>query len=147
MNSSSAEAEIWPAPPRLVCLIKPVPGRSVPPQFQHQRPAGPDRSCPHVQHFSSGGGNQTTDSGAARLYLPPGQPETVYFRMAPKSVGLFVLFHLLALNVVSQLSAFPTPTASADGELAIASDRAIKMYCSSLVSTAQHFFRSTVAMF
>lgn len=34
--------------------------------------------------------------------------------MASKSVGLFVLFQLLALNVVSQISAFPTPTASAD---------------------------------
>ncbi|KAM9366384.1 secretogranin-3 [Symphorus nematophorus] len=34
--------------------------------------------------------------------------------MASKSVGLFVLFQLLALNLVSQISAFPTPTASAD---------------------------------
>ncbi|XP_030270157.1 secretogranin-3 isoform X1 [Sparus aurata] len=34
--------------------------------------------------------------------------------MASKSVGLFVLFHLVVLNVVSQSSAFPTPTASAD---------------------------------
>ncbi|XP_070765073.1 secretogranin-3 isoform X1 [Enoplosus armatus] len=34
--------------------------------------------------------------------------------MASKSVGLFVLFQLLALNVVSQISAFPTPTASTD---------------------------------
>ncbi|KAK1890895.1 Secretogranin-3 [Dissostichus eleginoides] len=34
--------------------------------------------------------------------------------MASKYVGLFVLFQLLALNVVSQISAFPTPTASAD---------------------------------
>ncbi|XP_041794721.1 secretogranin-3 isoform X2 [Chelmon rostratus] len=34
--------------------------------------------------------------------------------MASKSVGLFVLFQLLALNVVSQISAFPTPPASAD---------------------------------
>uniref|UniRef100_A0A3Q4IG82 Secretogranin-3 n=1 Tax=Neolamprologus brichardi TaxID=32507 RepID=A0A3Q4IG82_NEOBR len=35
--------------------------------------------------------------------------------MASKHVGLFVLFQLLALNVVSQTSAFPTPTpASAD---------------------------------
>ncbi|TMS13516.1 Secretogranin-3 [Larimichthys crocea] len=34
--------------------------------------------------------------------------------MASKSVGLFVLFQLLALNVVIQTSAFPTPTASAD---------------------------------
>ncbi|XP_045888788.1 secretogranin-3 isoform X2 [Micropterus dolomieu] len=33
--------------------------------------------------------------------------------MASKSVGLFVLFQLLALNVVIQISAFPTPTASA----------------------------------
>lgn len=70
-------------------------------------------------------GEQTKESGTAGKYLPPGESETVYYRMAPKSVGLFVLFHLLALNVVSQLSAFPTPTASADGELAIASDRAI----------------------
>uniref|UniRef100_A0A3B4XPS8 Secretogranin-3 n=1 Tax=Seriola lalandi dorsalis TaxID=1841481 RepID=A0A3B4XPS8_SERLL len=37
--------------------------------------------------------------------------------MASKYVGLFVLFQLLALNVVSQISAFPTPTASTDGEL------------------------------
>ncbi|XP_010730174.2 secretogranin-3 isoform X1 [Larimichthys crocea] len=34
--------------------------------------------------------------------------------MASKSVSLFVLFQLLALNVVIQTSAFPTPTASAD---------------------------------
>ncbi|XP_054474958.1 secretogranin-3 [Anoplopoma fimbria] len=34
--------------------------------------------------------------------------------MASKHVGLFVLFQLLALNVVSQISAFPTPTASSD---------------------------------
>ncbi|KAM4597300.1 secretogranin-3 [Fundulus diaphanus] len=34
--------------------------------------------------------------------------------MASKRVGLFVLLQLLALNVVSQTSAFPTPTASAD---------------------------------
>ncbi|KAG8001266.1 Secretogranin-3 [Nibea albiflora] len=34
--------------------------------------------------------------------------------MASKSVGLFVLFQLVALNVVIQTSAFPTPTASAD---------------------------------
>ncbi|KAK5935546.1 hypothetical protein CgunFtcFv8_020899 [Champsocephalus gunnari] len=34
--------------------------------------------------------------------------------MASKYVGLFVLFQLLALNVVSQISAFPTPTASGD---------------------------------
>lgn len=53
--------------------------------------------------------------------------------MASKSVGLFVLFQLLALNVVSQISAFPTPTASADGELAIASNHAIKMCGSGLV--------------
>uniref|UniRef100_A0A3B4TFT4 Secretogranin-3 n=1 Tax=Seriola dumerili TaxID=41447 RepID=A0A3B4TFT4_SERDU len=43
--------------------------------------------------------------------------------MASKYVGLFVLFQLLALNVVSQISAFPTPTASTDGELAIGSNR------------------------
>lgn len=41
--------------------------------------------------------------------------------MASKSVGLFVLFHLVVLNVVSQSSAFPTPTASADGEWDVAS--------------------------
>lgn len=34
--------------------------------------------------------------------------------MASKYVGLFVLFQLLALNVVSQIAAFPTPTASVD---------------------------------
>ncbi|XP_051235546.1 secretogranin-3 isoform X1 [Dicentrarchus labrax] len=34
--------------------------------------------------------------------------------MASKCIGLLVLFQLLALNVVSQISAFPTPTASAD---------------------------------
>ncbi|XP_053178579.1 secretogranin-3 [Scomber japonicus] len=34
--------------------------------------------------------------------------------MASKYTGLFILFHLLALNVVSQISAFPTPTASSD---------------------------------
>nr|XP_046248328.1 secretogranin-3 isoform X2 [Scatophagus argus] len=34
--------------------------------------------------------------------------------MASKSVGLFVLFQLLVLTVLSQISAFPTPTASAD---------------------------------
>ncbi|XP_023188582.1 secretogranin-3 isoform X1 [Xiphophorus maculatus] len=34
--------------------------------------------------------------------------------MASKRVGLFVLLQLLVLNVVSQTSAFPTPTASAD---------------------------------
>ncbi|XP_030613992.1 secretogranin-3 isoform X2 [Archocentrus centrarchus] len=34
--------------------------------------------------------------------------------MASKYVGLFVLFQLLALNVVSQITAFPTPTASVD---------------------------------
>ncbi|XP_029354932.1 secretogranin-3 isoform X2 [Echeneis naucrates] len=34
--------------------------------------------------------------------------------MASKYVGLLVLFQLLALSVVSQISAFPTPTASAD---------------------------------
>uniref|UniRef100_A0A3B4ZRY1 Secretogranin-3 n=1 Tax=Stegastes partitus TaxID=144197 RepID=A0A3B4ZRY1_9TELE len=34
--------------------------------------------------------------------------------MASKSVGVFVLFQLLVLNVVSQTSAFPTPTASTD---------------------------------
>ncbi|XP_071345136.1 secretogranin-3 isoform X2 [Trachinotus anak] len=34
--------------------------------------------------------------------------------MASKYIGLFVLFQLLALNVVSQISAFPTPTASTD---------------------------------
>lgn len=34
--------------------------------------------------------------------------------MASKYVGLFVIFQLLALNVVSQISAFPTPTASTD---------------------------------
>ncbi|XP_049890414.1 secretogranin-3 isoform X3 [Epinephelus moara] len=34
--------------------------------------------------------------------------------MASKYFGLFVLFQLLALNVVSQISAFPTPTASTD---------------------------------
>ncbi|XP_039650637.1 secretogranin-3 isoform X1 [Perca fluviatilis] len=34
--------------------------------------------------------------------------------MASKYVGLFVLFQLLALNVMSQISAFPTPTASTD---------------------------------
>ncbi|KAM7424436.1 hypothetical protein PAMA_000672 [Pampus argenteus] len=34
--------------------------------------------------------------------------------MASKYVGLFILFHLLVLNVVSQISAFPAPTASSD---------------------------------
>ncbi|KAM4744826.1 secretogranin-3 isoform 2-T2 [Anableps anableps] len=34
--------------------------------------------------------------------------------MASKHIGLFVLLQLLVLNVVSQTSAFPTPTASAD---------------------------------
>lgn len=34
--------------------------------------------------------------------------------MASKYIGLFVLLQLLALNVVSQISAFPTPTASSD---------------------------------
>lgn len=34
--------------------------------------------------------------------------------MASKYVGVFVLFQLLVLNVVSQTSAFPTPTASTD---------------------------------
>ncbi|XP_042348162.1 secretogranin-3 isoform X1 [Plectropomus leopardus] len=34
--------------------------------------------------------------------------------MATKNIGLFFLFQLLALNVVSQISAFPTPTASTD---------------------------------
>ncbi|XP_026175914.1 secretogranin-3 isoform X2 [Mastacembelus armatus] len=34
--------------------------------------------------------------------------------MASKYVGLFVLFQILALNVVSQTTAFPTPTASVD---------------------------------
>ncbi|XP_034726414.1 secretogranin-3 isoform X1 [Etheostoma cragini] len=34
--------------------------------------------------------------------------------MASKYVGLFVLFQLLALNVMIQISAFPTPTASTD---------------------------------
>ncbi|KAL7405551.1 hypothetical protein ABVT39_002987 [Epinephelus coioides] len=34
--------------------------------------------------------------------------------MASKYFGLFLLFQLLALNVVSQISAFPTPTASTD---------------------------------
>ncbi|XP_029284463.1 secretogranin-3 isoform X2 [Cottoperca gobio] len=34
--------------------------------------------------------------------------------MASKYLGLFVLFQLLAMNVVSQISAFPTPTASTD---------------------------------
>ncbi|XP_059208473.1 secretogranin-3 isoform X2 [Centropristis striata] len=34
--------------------------------------------------------------------------------MASTYVGLFVLFQLLALNVVSQISAFPTPTATTD---------------------------------
>ncbi len=43
--------------------------------------------------------------------------------MASNTVCLFVLFQLLTLNVVSQISAFPTPTASADGELSIASNR------------------------
>lgn len=50
------------------------------------------------------------------IYLPPGRTEATYFRMASKYTGLFILFHLLALNVVSQISAFPTPTASSDGE-------------------------------
>lgn len=36
-------------------------------------------------------------------------------RMASRSVGLFILF--VALDVVSQVSAFPTPTPPADGEL------------------------------
>ncbi|KAM8894403.1 secretogranin-3 [Spinachia spinachia] len=34
--------------------------------------------------------------------------------MASKYVGLFVLFQLLSLNVVSEISAFPTPTATSD---------------------------------
>ncbi|GAA6218863.1 secretogranin-3 [Lates japonicus] len=34
--------------------------------------------------------------------------------MALKYVGVFVIFQLLALNVVSQISAFPTPTAATD---------------------------------
>ncbi|XP_040059687.2 secretogranin-3 isoform X1 [Gasterosteus aculeatus] len=34
--------------------------------------------------------------------------------MASKYVGLFVLLQLLSLNVVSEISAFPTPTASSD---------------------------------
>ncbi|XP_041838545.1 secretogranin-3 isoform X2 [Melanotaenia boesemani] len=36
--------------------------------------------------------------------------------MASKYVGLFVLLCLLALNVLSQISAFPTPTASTDDQ-------------------------------
>ncbi|XP_028257714.1 secretogranin-3 [Parambassis ranga] len=34
--------------------------------------------------------------------------------MASRYIGLFVLFQLLTLNVVNQISAFPTPTASTD---------------------------------
>lgn len=45
-----------------------------------------------------------------------GGSETAYFRMASKYVGLFVLVCLLALNVLSQISAFPTPTASTDDQ-------------------------------
>lgn len=48
---------------------------------------------------------------------------TTYIRMASKYVGLLVFFHILSLNVVSQIYAFPTPTASTDGELATASNR------------------------
>lgn len=87
-----------------------------PRRFQHQRPAGAELST-HSALLLPGVGNRTTDSEAAGIYLPPGQSETVSIRMAPKSVGLFVLLQLLALNVVSHVSAFPTPTASADGEL------------------------------
>lgn len=36
--------------------------------------------------------------------------------MASKYIGLFVLICLLALNVLSQISAFPTPTASTDDQ-------------------------------
>lgn len=37
--------------------------------------------------------------------------------MALRSVGLFLLFQLLALNVVIRVSAFPTPTASVDDKI------------------------------
>ena len=60
---------------------------------------------------SSGGGKQTTQS---RDTSSSGTIRD--FSMASKSVGLFVLFHLVVLSVVSRSSAFPTPTASADGE-------------------------------
>eukprot|EP00064_Thunnus_orientalis_P007418 superscaffoldBa00000822_g7438 len=112
VNSSSAKAEIWSAPPRRVLQTERVPRAQPPRQFQHQRP---ERSCPHIQHFAPGGGDKTfRRKKTARKYLPPGRSETTYFRMASKYVGLFILFHLLALNVVSQISAFPTPTASSD---------------------------------
>lgn len=79
-------------------------------QFQHHRPAEAQRSCPHIQHFCWGGGN--------RIAGTPRRNRQVIITMASKHVGLFVLFQLLVLNVVSQTSAFPTPTpASADGEL------------------------------
>lgn len=109
-GSSTAPGEIWPAPPRPVRLRERVHRAQPPRQFQHQRPAGAERSCPHIQHFCCGAGNRSADSRAARR-------QTSYFSMASKCVGLFVLFQLLALNVVSQISAFPTPTASVDGEL------------------------------
>ncbi|GLD55925.1 secretogranin-3 [Lates japonicus] len=40
--------------------------------------------------------------------------QLITIRMALKYVGVFVIFQLLALNVVSQISAFPTPTAATD---------------------------------
>ncbi|XP_041645307.1 secretogranin-3 isoform X2 [Cheilinus undulatus] len=39
--------------------------------------------------------------------------------MASKYVGLFVFFQLLALNVVSQISAFPTPTTASTDDKAV----------------------------
>lgn len=52
--------------------------------------------------------------------------------MAPKSVGLLVLLQLLALSVLSRVSAFPTPTASADGESTLTGGCAVYV-------GAQHF--------
>lgn len=109
-----------PSPPRCVWQSG-YPGRSL--RGRISTSGRPERSAAQrsgaVHAFStssSGGGKQTTQS---RDISSSGT--TRGFSMASKSVGLFVLFHLVVLNVVSQSSAFPTPTASADGEWDVAS--------------------------
>lgn len=105
VNSSSGET--WPAPT--------PPGTSGRSGFLRAAVSAPSagRSAAELsthQHFCWGGGNRTAGT--------PRRNRQVIITMASKHVGLFVLFQLLALNVVSQTSAFPTPTpASTDGEL------------------------------
>lgn len=109
-----------PSPPRCVWHSG-YPGRSLGGRIstsgRPERSAAQRSGAVHAFSTSSSGGGKRT--AKSRDISSSGTIRD--FSMASKSVGLIVLFHLLVLNVVSQSSAFPTPTASADGEWDVAS--------------------------